>query len=125
MLGTAVSMIIVLFLSLLNLIQTPDWNTFVSVKYEMSFMAIMPGLVALLSWNAGIRALTPVNGILFISLVPITTFIIMAFQGYSISLYEFYGALLVIFALIQNNINQRKNVNSSMQVELKTTQDSF
>lgn len=125
MLGTAVSVIIVLFLSIFDLIQIPDWNTMVSVKYEMAFMAIMPGLVALLSWNAGLRILTPVNGILFISLVPITTFIIMAFQGYSISLYEFYGALLVIFALIQNNINQRKNANSSMQVELKTTQDSL
>ncbi|WP_237163141.1 DMT family transporter [Paenibacillus sp. BIHB 4019] len=124
LLGTTTSMIIVVFASLFHLITVPDWSTLVSVKYEMSFMALMPGLVALLSWNAGLKALAPVNGILFISLVPITTFIIMSFQGYSISLNEFYGALLVIFALIQNNFNQRKIVKSHMKVELRATQDN-
>jgi len=32
------------------------------------------------------------------------------FQGYNISMNEIYGALFVIFALIQNNYYQRKSV---------------
>nr|WP_155985815.1 DMT family transporter [Paenibacillus gorillae] len=115
LLGTSVSVVIVLLATLFDLIPMPDWNTLVSVRYEMSFMVIMPGLLALLSWNAGLRKLTPVNGILFISLVPVTTFVIMMFQGYTISIYEFYGALLVIFALIRNNILQRKTGKTRIQ----------
>jgi len=115
MLGTTVSTFIVFLASLFHLVPIPDWNTLLSIKYEMSFMVLMPGLVALLSWNAGLKALTPVNGILFISLVPVTTFILMAFQEYMISVYEFYGALLVLFALIQNNLYQRKILKSHIR----------
>ncbi|MFC3746982.1 DMT family transporter [Paenibacillus sp. GCM10012306] len=121
LLGTTVSMVIVSLATLFHLIPAPDWNTLSSIKYEMSFMVLMPGLVALLSWNAGIKILTPLNGILFISMVPITTFILMVFQGYVISLYEFYGALLVIFALIRNNLYQRKNTKIHIPVDIKTT----
>ena len=39
---------------------------------------------------------------------PITTFVIMAFQGYQVSMYEFCGTLLIIFALLRNNLYQRK-----------------
>jgi len=35
---------------------------------------VISGVLALFSWNAGNRALTPINGILFINLVPVTTF---------------------------------------------------
>ncbi|CAH1199225.1 hypothetical protein PAECIP111890_01519 [Paenibacillus sp. JJ-223] len=83
----------------------------------MSSMVVFPGTIALLSWNAGMKWLSPVNGILFISLVPVTTFIVMAFQGYSISMNEFYGALLVIFALIQNNVYQRKPLKISRSID--------
>ncbi|MFF2090784.1 DMT family transporter [Paenibacillus sp. NPDC058174] len=124
LLGTSVSVVIVLFGTLFNLIPLPAWETLVSVRYEMSFMVIMPGLLALLSWNAGLKKLTPVNGILFISLVPVTTFVIMIFQGYTISIYEFYGALLVIFALIRNNINQRRAGKMRLQAGRKTIQEN-
>ncbi|MCG7381873.1 DMT family transporter [Paenibacillus sp. ACRRY] len=112
LLGTIVSFFIVALGSLFGLLQTPDWHTLSSVKYQMTFMVIFPGLIALLSWNAGIKMLSTVNGILFMSVVPVTTFVLMALQGYKISMNEFYGALLVIFALIQNNYYQRKSLRS-------------
>ncbi|QNK57922.1 DMT family transporter [Paenibacillus sp. PAMC21692] len=108
LLGTAVSFIIVMLASAFGLVPVPGWHTILSIKYEMSFMILLPGLVALLCWNSGIKRLSPLNGILFINFVPITTFVIMAFQGYQISNYEFYGTLLIIFALIRNNMHQRK-----------------
>lgn len=108
LLGSAVSFVIVAVASLLQWLPVPTWDTIVSIKYEMSFMILFPGLAALLCWNLGIKWLSPLNGILFINFVPITTFVIMAFQGYQISQYECYGTLLVIFALIRNNAYQRK-----------------
>ncbi|QRG66668.1 DMT family transporter [Brevibacillus choshinensis] len=110
LLGTAVSFVVVAIASLFQWIPVPTWESVVSIKYEMAFMVLLPGLAALLSWNAGIKALTPLNGILYINLVPITTFILMSFQGYEISMFEFYGTLLVIFALIRNNHFQRKQL---------------
>ncbi|KQL49776.1 transporter [Brevibacillus choshinensis] len=110
LLGTAVSFVVIAIASLFQWIPVPTWESVVSIKYEMAFMVLLPGLAALLSWNAGIKALTPLNGILFINLVPVTTFILMSFQGYEISMFEFYGTLLVIFALIRNNHFQRKQL---------------
>jgi drug/metabolite transporter (DMT)-like permease len=108
LLGSAVSFVIVALASAFHLLPVPTWHTILSIKYEMSFMILLPGLAALLCWNSGIKLLSPINGILFINFVPITTFVIMAFQGYQISSYEFYGTLLIIFALIRNNAYQRK-----------------
>jgi drug/metabolite transporter (DMT)-like permease len=110
LLGTAVSFVIVTLASAFQLVPVPTWNTLVSIKYEMSFMVLLPGLAALLCWNAGIKRISPMNGILFINFVPITTFVIMALQGYPISSYEFYGTLLIIFALIRNNKYQRRTL---------------
>ncbi|WP_159887752.1 DMT family transporter [Paenibacillus puerhi] len=109
LLGSAVSFVIVTLASVFQLVPVPTWHTILSIKYEMAFMILLPGLAALLCWNSGIKLLSPLNGILFINFVPITTFVIMAFQGYQISNYEFYGTLLIIFALLRNNMYQRKS----------------
>lgn len=117
LLGTIVSFAIVSSASLLHWLPVPHLHDLLSIRYHMLFMVLFPGTIALLSWNAGMKWLSPVNGILFISLVPVTTFVVMAFQGYSISMNEFYGALLVIFALIQNNVYQRKPVKISKSID--------
>lgn len=113
LLGTLVSFVVVTVSSAFHWIAVPDWQDVWSVKYEMSFMILLPGLAALLSWNAGIRKLSPLNGILFINFVPITTLVLMYFQGYAISQFELYGTLLVIFALVLNNMVQRNNLRTS------------
>ncbi|MBH5319646.1 DMT family transporter [Paenibacillus sp. GSMTC-2017] len=116
LLGSAVSFVIVATLSITGLVPVPSLETVFSIKYEMSFMVLLPGLAALLCWNAGIKMLTPLNGILFINFVPITTFIVMAFQGYQISVYELAGTLLVIFALLRNNAYQRGSIGKTSVV---------
>lgn len=110
LLGSAVSFIIVALASAFHVLPVPTWQTILSIKYEMSFMVLLPGLAALLSWNLGIKLLSPLNGILFINFVPITTFLLMALQGYQISYYEFFGTLLIIFALVRSNVYQRKSI---------------
>ncbi|MDM5221203.1 DMT family transporter [Peribacillus sp. NJ11] len=113
-LGTSVSGIITLFATVLGL-SVPTAEVMQSIYGEMIFMIIFPGAIALLSWNLGIKLLTPINGILFINLVPITTLAIVFIQGGSLSSFELLGTFLVIYALIQNNYYQRKN--SPSQVE--------
>ncbi|OAB40089.1 DMT family transporter [Paenibacillus glacialis] len=107
-LGSVVNFVIVTLASSFQLVPVPTFDTILSIKYEMAFMVLLPGLAALLCWNSGLKLLSPSNGLLFINFVPITTFVIMAFQGYQISNYEFFGTLLIIFAIIRNNMYQRK-----------------
>ncbi|WEK54085.1 MAG: DMT family transporter [Candidatus Cohnella colombiensis] len=113
LLGSAVSFVIVTLASVFHLVPVPTWHTILSIKYEMSFMILLPGLAALLCWNSGLKLLSPINGLLFINFVPITTFVFMAFQGYQISKIELLGTLLIMFALIWNNIQQRKTKRSN------------
>lgn len=108
LLGNAAAFVVVGTASAFQALPVPTINTLFSVKYEMLFMILLPGLVALLAWNSGMKTLTPINGILFINSVPITTLAIMAIQGYEISMYEITGTALVIYALVRNNIHQRR-----------------
>ncbi|MFP3415919.1 EamA family transporter, partial [Bacillus sp. SIMBA_074] len=67
-LGTTVSAIITFLATLIGL-PFPTAEVIESIYGEMIFMIIFPGAIALLSWNLGIKLLTPINGILFINLV--------------------------------------------------------
>lgn len=107
-LGTATSAVIVLILTAFNVLQAPTLQTVFNAGYELSFMIIVAGLLALISWNAGIKLLTPINGILFINFVPVTTFVITALQGHKMTVYDIGGTLLIMAALIANNVYQRK-----------------
>ena len=46
----------------------------------------------------------PVNGVLFISLVPVVALDLSSLVGKSISLGEVVGSLLAIFSLVSNNL---------------------
>lgn len=104
LLGNAVSFVIVASSTVMGLIEIPTVHTLFTIKYEMAFMVILPGLVALLSWNKGLQMLPSTHGILFINFVPITTFVILAFQGYSINQYEVIGTIIIIAALMHNTL---------------------
>lgn len=106
--GTAVSFVITLIGSAFGWIPVPSLNDVFAARYEMAFMIIFPGLIALLGWNAGIKKISAVNGILFINFVPITTFVLMVFAGYEISIFEVIGTALIIIALVWNSMVQRK-----------------
>ncbi|WP_284037094.1 DMT family transporter [Neobacillus sp. 114] len=114
--GTFVTGIITIILTMLGLVSAPSVGTISYIKYDLVFMAVLPGIVALLSWNYGVKILSSINGILFINFVPITTLIIMMIQGYKITIFDIVGTLLVIAALIQNNLCQRKEENQKSQM---------
>ncbi|QDQ02586.1 DMT family transporter [Lysinibacillus fusiformis] len=114
--GTAVTGIITMLVTLLGYVSVPSIGTIAAVKYDLLFMMILPGIVALLCWNYGVKILSSINGILFINFVPITTLVIMMVQGYTITIFDVVGTLLVIIALIRNNICQRKEVNKDIQI---------
>ncbi|MGE6516429.1 DMT family transporter [Lysinibacillus sphaericus] len=114
--GTAITGIVTMVVTMLGYVSVPTMETIAIVKYDLLFMMILPGIVALLCWNYGVKILSSINGILFINFVPITTLVIMMVQGYTITIFDIVGTLLVITALIRNNICQRKEVNKDIQI---------
>jgi drug/metabolite transporter (DMT)-like permease len=109
-LGTASALVIVVLATIAGYLEVPDVETLATIRWEMGYMIVISGVLAIFSWNAGNRALTPINGILFINLVPVTTFVISILAGYNMSKPEVAGAIVTIAALVSNNLYQRKLV---------------
>jgi hypothetical protein len=70
-------------------------------------MILIAGFLGVFAWNSGNKILTAINGVLFMDIVPLTTIVISALEGYVFNQAEFIGAGLTITALILNNIYQR------------------
>src|SRR5699024_8080007 len=105
--GTATAAVVVLIGSLMGLIPVPTLEETYNVRYHMSFMIILPGIIALLGWNKAVQILTPINAILFINFAPVTTIIIRVIQGHDIGVLEIIGVALVISMIVANNLYQR------------------
>lgn len=105
--GTLTATIVVVIGSMIGFIEVPTATVLFHVRYDMLFMIFVPGLIALIAWNQGVKILKPINAILFINFAPVTTLIIRLIQGYSISKYELIGVFLVCAMIVANNIYQR------------------
>ena len=89
--------------------KVPSPGQITAVVPELLYLIIIAGVMAVFSWNIGVKRLGPLNGVLFINLVPVTAFAIGAFQGRVFSNIELIGAALTISALIANNLLARKS----------------
>jgi drug/metabolite transporter (DMT)-like permease len=115
-LGTASALVIVVLATIAGYLKVPAVDALSTIRWEMGYMIVISGVLAVFSWNAGNRALTPINGILFINLVPVTTFVISILSGYNMSKLEVVGAVVTIAALVSNNLYQREILRSKSAV---------
>ncbi|WP_370639109.1 hypothetical protein [Cohnella sp. REN36] len=60
------------------------------------------------TWNIGNKIMKPENGMLFMNIVPVTTLTISALQGVEVGRLQLAGTLIVIIALVMNNLIQRQ-----------------
>jgi len=71
------------------------------------YTAFVPGFLGVLFWNIGIRIVTPVNGVLFMDVIPVTAFAISAFQGVVPVRAQIIGVACTASAIIMNNLYVR------------------
>jgi drug/metabolite transporter (DMT)-like permease len=71
------------------------------------FAILVLTTAVIVTWNAGIRELGAANGMLFVNLVPVLTFLIGAYRGHPISGAEVFGGLVTLSALVANNVLSR------------------
>lgn len=115
LLGTTTAIIIVFFVTLTGYISVPTVETIQTVSPHLLFMIIFPGAIALVGWNVGVAILSPLNGLLFINFVPVTTLVISIFQGHQITSFDVWGTLFIVASLLSNNIFLRIQENKRLR----------
>jgi len=106
--GTVSILIIVVVATAFGWLHIPTISMITDVSGAILYTALIAGVVAFFVWNTGNRMITPINGILFMNMVPVTTFIISVIRGYDLSTFELIGAMITIGSLIANNLYVRK-----------------
>jgi drug/metabolite transporter (DMT)-like permease len=91
-----------------GLVEAPSGAQLTSVWPQIAYLAIPGAFVAVLTWNAAIRAIGPQNAVLFSNLIPVTTFAIEIVRGYRPNAIELLGAALTIGALVASNLLARR-----------------
>lgn len=119
LLGTVSAVVVVLVATLSGYVSVPSIETITIVSPHLAFMIIFPGVIALLGWNIGVSILSPLNGLLFINFVPVTTLVISIIQGNQITIYDYIGTAFIIVSLIANNIFLRKHQETPVQERFK------
>lgn len=104
LLGTITAAVIVGVLTLVGYISVPTVEVLTATSPHLLFMIIFPGVIALVGWNVGVKIISPLNALLFINFVPITTLTISIVQGHSVTIYDIIGTTFIIISLIANNI---------------------
>ncbi len=105
--GAVATVIVTEILVFSGHIQTPSSAQLLEVGWEISYLTFIGVVFAILAWNFGNRRIGPQNSTLLINLLPVSTFVFRAVQGYRFEWIEIVGAALVAMALVANNLYLR------------------
>jgi drug/metabolite transporter (DMT)-like permease len=103
-LGLVVANVIALTLGLASI---PSLQTLGAVGWQIVYFSVCTVVLGVFGFNAGARALGPLNAILMLNLIPVGVFAIEAALGRSFAAIELAGAAIVIGALVANNLYLR------------------
>lgn len=107
LMGLGSAMVITLGLLVGHAVAVPTGGDVVSILPELAYMGVVAGFGGVLCWNIGNKILTPLNGVLFMDVVPITAFTITALTGTVPVAAQLVGAGLTATALLCNNVYLR------------------
>lgn len=116
LLGLTTVFAVDIVLVILGVIPQPTVAAVIEVSPHLIYMALIAGFVGVLCWNIGNKILTPLNGVLFMDVVPITAFILSSISGVVPNNMQTLGACITATALLMNNLYQRKVQNAAATV---------
>jgi hypothetical protein len=92
---------------ILNYAEMPTLTAISAVWWQILYFSLGTVVLGVLGFNAAARRLGPLNTMLMLNLIPIGVFGIEAALGRSFVAIEIAGALVVIGALVANNLYLR------------------
>lgn len=117
LLGLATVFAVDIVLVFLGVIPQPTVIVALNVAPHLIYMALIAGFVGVLCWNIGNKILTPLNGVLFMDVVPITAFVLSAIIAVEPNDIQVFGACITAVALLMNNLYQRRVQNVASVVD--------
>ncbi|WP_120347321.1 DMT family transporter [Paraburkholderia fungorum] len=112
-LSTIISLNVLLFA--LHVVPVPSAGALRAIVPHLLYMGPIAGFIAILFWNMGNRILTPLNGVLFMDVLPVTTFVVSSLTGVVPGHWQIIGACITGAALIFNNIYLRRQARPPVQ----------
>jgi len=107
-LGLTTIIAINLLLFAVHAVPVPTAAALRAIAPHLLYMGLVAGFVGVLCWNLGNRIITPLNGVLFMDVVPITTFVVSAIAGVIPTGMQLVGAGMTGLALVLNNVYLRR-----------------
>ncbi len=87
----------------IGIAQVPSAEVLMATAPHFAYLILAGSVMGFLFWNAGMRALGAVRGVLFINLVPVTAFTVSLLSGHLPTRWEVLGVGFVISALVLNS----------------------
>jgi drug/metabolite transporter (DMT)-like permease len=97
-----------LLLFAIHAVPVPSKAALLAIAPHLLYMGPIAGFIAILFWNMGNRILTPLNGVLFMDVLPVTTFVVSSLTGVVPARMQIAGACMTGAALILNNLYLRR-----------------
>jgi drug/metabolite transporter (DMT)-like permease len=85
----------------------PSTAQLIAVWPELAYTVFCVSVFGILFWNMGVAKLGPISAGLFANFAPVITYLIAIAQGRRPDAIELVGAVIVLVALIANNLHQR------------------
>lgn len=120
LLGLPVMLVINALLIERGNVPVPQFSIIGGLWPQLGYMSLLTGSVAVLCWIASNRSVGSDNGILFMNIVPVTTFVISLLQGIQVVKIQLVGVGCVCVALILNNLYTRRYCLSHDSVDSST-----
>ena len=108
--GLAGNTLVVVVLVSLGFLTHPSADDWYQARYELTFLTYIGVLIGMFAWTAGSRRVGALNAMLFTNLIPVATFFVRYLQGYRFSILELAGAVMVISALLLQNLVLRRRL---------------
>ncbi|MHB1605457.1 MAG: DMT family transporter [Leptospirales bacterium] len=99
--------VVILGATFAGVLDVPTTGMVYETRWQLAYMVGIAGVLAVLAWNAGNRTIGPINGVLFVNLVPVTALVITMLEGEIVTVAQETGAAIVIASLVSNNLYQR------------------
>lgn len=90
-------------------IAAPKLAVLRTITPHLIYMGPIAGFAAILCWISGNRNLGPMNGVLFMDVVPVTAFTVSALTGVVPGGAQILGAVMTASALVLNNLYLRRH----------------
>jgi drug/metabolite transporter (DMT)-like permease len=88
--------------------QWPTPEAWPELSARLTFLVFVGVVAAMFLWNTGAARFGTLNAMLMLNFMPIVTFLVRALEGVALDAAEIVGGLMVVLALVTNNLWQRR-----------------